>query len=426
MNKTDILDLVGIGIGPFNLSLAALIYPVEGIRAKFLDMKPSFSWHPELIFDGATMQTSYLKDLVTPVDPTSSFSFLNYITKKGQFYHFLNTNRGAITRIEFQDYLSWVSHELEEILCFDRAVSNVSLDNDHFLIDNGFEKIHAKNICIASGPERNIPKCVKGLIGSKVFHAKSKEIEKVDLSNKRVLIVGGGQTGVETFRNILKGRWGSAKDVHLISGRENLRPLDEGAFTNEIFTPEFVEGFHSLDQNIKDNYTKSLLLTSDGNTPNYLQELYNELYMDRFYLKRFPKYRISPMRWLSEVHDHGQSYLAGIKNLFDGKNEIYEADIIILATGFTSRLPDYLNGIKDLIDFDDQGRLIIDENYKIKGRFNGCHIYAMNYSRHGHGVADPQTSLMSWRSAKIINNLKEEKIYLQNESQSSFINFFNS
>ena len=39
----DMLDVIGIGIGPFNLSLAALIAPTP-LRALFLEKRGAFCW----------------------------------------------------------------------------------------------------------------------------------------------------------------------------------------------------------------------------------------------------------------------------------------------------------------------------------------------------------------------------------------------
>lgn len=60
---------------------------VSDQKTLFLDQKPSFNWHSELMFSDADMQTSFLKDLVTPVDPTSPYSFLNYLVEHGLFIH---------------------------------------------------------------------------------------------------------------------------------------------------------------------------------------------------------------------------------------------------------------------------------------------------------------------------------------------------
>ncbi len=57
----EIYDLVGIGAGPFNLSIAALSNEVNTLKTVFLEARSEFSWHPGLLLDGANMQTHFLK-----------------------------------------------------------------------------------------------------------------------------------------------------------------------------------------------------------------------------------------------------------------------------------------------------------------------------------------------------------------------------
>ena len=70
-----IYDIIGVGIGPFNLGLAALLEPVAEINALFLEQKTQFHWHPGLLIEGTTIQVPFLADLVTMADPSSRFSF---------------------------------------------------------------------------------------------------------------------------------------------------------------------------------------------------------------------------------------------------------------------------------------------------------------------------------------------------------------
>ena len=64
-------DLIGIGLGPFNLGLACLSDPVDGLDAVFLEAADGFSWHPGMMLPDATLQVPFLADLVTLADPTS-------------------------------------------------------------------------------------------------------------------------------------------------------------------------------------------------------------------------------------------------------------------------------------------------------------------------------------------------------------------
>ena len=75
-------DIIGVGIGPFNLGLAALTQPLVDsgeISAAFFDKRPAFCWHPGLLLEESTIQVPFLADLVTLADPTSAYSFLNYL-----------------------------------------------------------------------------------------------------------------------------------------------------------------------------------------------------------------------------------------------------------------------------------------------------------------------------------------------------------
>lgn len=53
------------------------------MTARFLEQQPRFGWHRGMLIDNATMQVSFLKDLVTLRNPTSGFSFLCYLQSRG-------------------------------------------------------------------------------------------------------------------------------------------------------------------------------------------------------------------------------------------------------------------------------------------------------------------------------------------------------
>jgi len=44
-------------------------------------------------------------------------------------------------------------------------------------------------------------------------------------------------------------------------------------------------------------------------------------------------------------------------------------------------------------------------------------IYAVNAGLSSHGIAEPQLSLMAWRSAKIINHLAGKNVFDLSETQ---------
>jgi lysine N6-hydroxylase len=101
-------DIIGIGIGPFNLGLACLAHPIKELDCVFLESKGQFDWHEGTLLETATLQTPFLCDLVTLADPTSEFSFLNYLKQTGRIYAFyaflLDTENFFLLRNEFNAY----------------------------------------------------------------------------------------------------------------------------------------------------------------------------------------------------------------------------------------------------------------------------------------------------------------------------------
>ena len=51
--EPGIYDFAGIGVGPFNLGLAALSEPVDGLDGVFLEQRGSFDWHPGMMLEPA-------------------------------------------------------------------------------------------------------------------------------------------------------------------------------------------------------------------------------------------------------------------------------------------------------------------------------------------------------------------------------------
>ncbi|HYX32675.1 MAG TPA: SidA/IucD/PvdA family monooxygenase [Oligoflexus sp.] len=417
-------DLVGLGIGPFNLSLASLAESLGGLKKAFFDAKPEFQWHPELMLPDATMQTTWVKDLVSAVAPTSPYSFLNYLVENRRFYAFLNTGRSVILRQEFEDYCRWVSRGLSS-LNFQSPIREIDFKDQSFQIRLDDRTVQAKHVCLGTGLQVHIPKVAEKYLGPRCFHPKSAHLAELDVTGKRVLIVGGGQTGAEIFLNMLRGRWKQPDRIHWISRRPNLEPLDESAFTNEYFMPHYVKNFHKLPIEEKDHIVRSQKLSSDGITPAYLLELHRELYRHGHVERRGPEVIIQTNRELHDLQQHGDIFQARLCHTVRGETSPLACDIVILCTGFQSRLPGFMEPLLPSLGMDHLGRPLVGENFQMDWDGPASNrLYAVNFSRHGHGIAEPQTSLMAWRSACILNDvLGCDRFPLNNEAQ-GFLQFF--
>ncbi len=406
---TQVLDLAGIGAGPFNLAVAALLHE-QPLQSRFFEARPEFAWHPGLMLPGALLQTSYLKDLVTPVDPTNPHSFLNYLVSHQRFYDFMNAEQAAISRQEFADYLAWVAGRLPN-LAMNSPVEQVEDMGDHFRLQVNGESVRARNLCVAGGKQPYIPDCCKPLLSDHCFHALGIAHRDLDLRGRRVAVIGGGQTGAEIVQNLLNDHWGRAEKVLWISRRSNYLPLDETPFTNDWFTPDYVDHFRQLPAARRAQIVAEQKLASDGISPSTLKALYQQFYRIRHLDNDANRVALLPNRELQSLV-HSSGYGLTLRNAFNDDLEYHRADVVILCTGLEESLPDCMNELRRRLHRDEAGRLLLNGAFSARlDAANGRRIYLLNVGRHSHGISEPQLSLSAWRAACVVNDLTGKAVY---------------
>ncbi|WP_445362374.1 lysine N(6)-hydroxylase/L-ornithine N(5)-oxygenase family protein [Microbulbifer sp. ANSA003] len=425
---SNILDLAGIGAGPFNLAVASLMWD-KSLTHRFFEAKAEFSWHPGLMLPGAMMQTSYLKDLVTPVDPTNPYSFLAYLVEKKRFYDFLHAEQRTVTRREFADYLAWAAKRLSSVEMGSR-VQSVLDKGSYFELDvhgsQGQEIVKAKNICVAGGKKPNIPEFCRSQLSESCFHALEIVLRNPDVHGKRVAVIGGGQTGAEVVINLLNKEWGKPEQITWVSRRSNYLPLDETPFTNDWFTPEYVDVFRQLSQHRREEVVAEQKLASDGISPDTLKELYQLFYRLVHLDGDTNRVVLMPNREMVDMSSCG-SYRIQLQNhLVGGANgqEWLDADIVILCTGLCEALPPCIAPLQDRIARDGEGRILLDDAFatQLNGDESDRRLYFLGTGRFSHGIAEPQLSLSAWRAAQVVNDLHSDLVY-NNQQSSNYMNW---
>src|SRR5437773_6720009 len=154
---------VGIGAGPANLSLAALYQSATGNSIALFDKEPGPTWHADLLHSGIRMQTSWLKDLVSLVDPTHKLTFLNYLVSTGRLFALLNAQFDFIPRREYMRYLAWASERIDQIH-YGVSIDRISLDEDGFVVFSGGRPVaRSQHVTVGVGTRASLPAGLAGL-----------------------------------------------------------------------------------------------------------------------------------------------------------------------------------------------------------------------------------------------------------------------
>ena len=153
-------------------------------------------------------------------------------------------------------------------------------------------------------------------------------------------------------------------------------------------------------------------------------KLYNDLYQKKYIENDTREMTIFACRKLTGVKKTSQGFRLTIHNGIHDCEEYMDSEIVILCTGLQSVIPSFLEPLFPQIHFDKQGRFNFDKSYAIN--WDGPQdnrIYALNFSRHQHGIIDPQTNLMAWRSGVVVNDLLKEKVYQTEAKRKNFVEY---
>ncbi|MFE9044644.1 lysine N(6)-hydroxylase/L-ornithine N(5)-oxygenase family protein [Streptomyces sp. NPDC012421] len=414
-------DLIGIGFGPSNVAMAialtehnARVGREEAVTAHFFERQPGFGWHRGMLIDDATMQVSFLKDLVTLRNPTSEYSFLCYLQSRDRLIDFVNHKNLFPLRVEFHDYFEWAAAKVDDMVSYGHevvAVEPVVRDGVIEYVDvtarNGTETVvhRARNLVIGTGLRPMMPEGVERT--DRVWH-NSELLTKVDSLNgespTRFVVVGAGQSAAENVA-YLHRRFPEA-EVCAVFSRYGYSPADDSAFANRIFDPAAVDEYFTAPGDVKRK-----LMDYHGNT-NYsvvdidlIDDLYRQAYQEK--VLGTERLRFINVSRLTGVEDDGKKVRAFVTSLVTGEETVLDADVVVYATGYSPADPVGLLGpVADHCRRDEEGRVLAERDYRLTTDAElRCGIYLQGGTEHTHGITSSLLSNTAIRVGEILDSI---------------------
>ncbi|ROQ32509.1 lysine N6-hydroxylase [Streptomyces sp. PanSC19] len=411
MSTPEPYDFIGIGLGPFNLGLACLTEPIAELNGVFLESKPDFEWHSGMFLDGAHLQTPFMSDLVTLADPTSPYSFLNYLKEKGRLYSFYIRENFYPLRTEYNDYCRWAAGKLTSIR-FSTTVASVAYDEGTELYEvttTAGETFRSPRIVLGTGTPPYVPETCEGL-GGDLIHNSRYLPNKEELQKKRsITLVGSGQSAAEIYHDLL-----SEIDVHgyrlnWVTRSPRFFPLEYTKLTLEMTSPEYVDYFHGLPERTRyrlETEQKGLFKGIDGELIDAIFDLLYQKNLDG----PVPTRLLTNSSLNSAAYDATTgTYTLGFRQEEQEKDFTLETEGLILATGYKYTVPAFLKPVEDRLRFDGRGRFDVARNYAIDTTGRG--IFLQNAGVHTHSITSPDLGMGPYRNAYIIGEMLGSEYY---------------
>ena len=422
-NPTATHDLIGIGFGPSNLALAIALQERaeqggKAFDALFLERQPDYNWHGNTLVAQSELQISFLKDLVTLRNPSSRFSFVNYLKAHGRLVDFINLGTFYPCRMEYNDYLRWVAVQFAEQSRYGEQVLRVEpvveadgrVQRLNVISQNqqGREvSRQTRSVIVSTGGTPKIPPAFAGFKDDpRVFHhARYLSAMATQACNRgesmRIAVVGAGQSAAEAFID-LSDNYPNVQ-VDMILRAAVLKPADDSPFVNEIFGPDYTDLVFNQPE------TERERLIREYHNTNYsvvdidlIERIYGIFYRQK--VSGIARHAFRTLTTLSKATATERGIELTMCNNATGEVTVRHYDAVVLATGYERQMHRKLLAPLEqyLGDFE------VDRNYKlITDERCKAGIYMQGFCQASHGLSDTLLSILPIRADEIAGSLYE-------------------
>jgi L-ornithine N5-oxygenase len=425
MGRGPRYDILGVGFGPANLAVAVALeelWPDASVR--FVEAHDASRWQPGMMLPRSDIQHHPMRDLVTPRNPRSRYSFVNYLHECGRLFQFLNVPMTFPLRKEYARYIGWVAEHFADRVDYGRRVLGIEVlpDVSGYRVRTDDDTVYESGaLVLAPGRTPYVPSVFADAIGPRVFHATDYLFRMDALARdgiRDVVVVGGSQSSCELVLDLAR-RLPHAR-VRNILRSFGYRLKDTSPFMEEVYFPEFVDYYYGASRESKDALDHQLRYTNYSSADeDVIKELYLEIYEQR--LDGEQRVFVESSRNVETVDVDEDEVRLVVREVHTGEEELVRADAVVLATGFRDLgtgprhepYPPLLTSVAHLYRSTDQGRLWVGPDYELAATGDGevppMYLNGLCESTHGMGDAG-SFSLLALRSARIVTSLQRRAL----------------
>lgn len=419
MRHDPVFDLVGVGFGPSNIALAIALEELEpGLRWTFLERRQNGLWQEEMLLAGSDIQNNAMRDLVTPRNPQSRYTFINYLKQAGRLLDYLNLDLHYPLRKDYAQYIAWVESHFADQVRYGADVRSIGVVQPEAGEGDPLWRIAtadgqatlARAVVLGPGRQARVPEPFLPHRGPRVFHLTEylSRIAQMSLSGAHVAVVGASQSAVEILLDLMR----RDEDVRIsaVHRAYGFRLKDTSPFSNHVYFPEFIDYFYESSPPSRRSLAKQLRPTNYSSADaDVLHELYVRLYEER--LDGRQRVTLRNNTDIDAVEDHGDRITLRTREIHRDELGELDVDAVILATGFLDLgvgdgfAPTHplLAAAAGALSTDDRGVLLVDRDYRVPTTgANEPALYLNGLCESTHGMGDAGSfSLVSLRAAVI-------------------------
>ncbi|MFD2767932.1 lysine N(6)-hydroxylase/L-ornithine N(5)-oxygenase family protein [Micromonospora eburnea] len=407
-------DFIAIGLGPYNLGLACLAEPIADLDGVFLEARSEFDWHPGMLLESSRLQTPFIADLVSLADPTSPYSFLNYLKESGRLYPFYIRESFYPLRQEYNDYCRWAAGKLPG-LRFGHEVTSVEHHDGGYTVratvaaSGETVTCRGRHLVLGTGTPPYLPPACAGL-GGEVIH-NSRYLEHRDALRARdsITVVGSGQSAAEIYHELLTELGNHHYQLNWVTRSPRFFPLEYTKLTLEMTSPDYVDYFHALPEPTRYRLESEQKGLFKGINADLINDIFDLLYARSLAGPARTRLLTNTELTSARYDESTGRYTLGLRHVEQERDFTLDTAGLVLATGYHYQVPEFLAPVRDRIRWDEHGRFDVARNYTIDHA--GREIFLQNGGTHTHSITSPDLGMGPYRNSWIIRELTGREHY---------------
>lgn len=422
-----IFDIIGVGFGPANIAFAAALEERKSTHVVlFLERADGPAWQPGMLLTGSDIQNHPLRDLVTPRNPRSRYSFTNFLHEHGRLFEYLNLGVEFPLRKEYAQYVVWVARHFDRWVRYGSDVVDVAIDlvegRAAFAVTTRRgERFVARSLVFAPGRTPLIPEPFARLQSERVFHLTSYIPALRQLTGRygpprRACVVGGSQSAIELVLD-LSSRFPNMDIVNIQRGFGFVLK-DTSPFSGHVYFPQHVDYYFNASSESKAVLDAQLKRTNYSSADgDVIHRLYLTMYEQK--LDDAERIRIIGNTRIKNVKQDANELTLDLEEDHRDEHSMLRTDMVVLATGFRNLgsgiseelLPPLLRPIAGRFATNKAGVIEVARDYRLRaGRAELAlpPIYLNGLCESTHGMGDAGSfSLLSLRADLIASSLEK-------------------
>lgn len=408
-------DVLGIGFGPSNIALAAAIEEEKAdLDIHFIESAIDATWQGGMLLGGSDIQNNPARDLVTPRNPMSRYTFINYLKESGRLFDFLNLGIIYPLRKDYSKYIEWVASHFSHLVSYRTRALRVTNDPvaRHWCVETNMGVFTASALIFGTGRSRNIPPPFKPHLGPRIFHMCDylPRIRELAAGLSSIAVVGSSQSAVELNIDLMN-RFPEL-EIHAIHRAFSMRQKDTSPFSDHVYFPAFVDYFFAAGREGRRELERQLRTTNYNSADiDVLHQLYLKMYEER--LDGNHRFHLHNCSLIDDVSADGDGVALELRERFFHGTETIRVDAVVLATGFLDigsgegkeLFPPLLAEIAPDLARAEDGALLVERNYQVRSR-GGLPLFLNGLCESSHGLGDAGSfSLLALRASEVLRGL---------------------